>query len=484
MTRTHKPAVAILGPTASGKTKLGVAVSKALLGEVISVDSLQCYKPGSIVTAKPEHDEIQDIPHHLIDYLEADEEPDDFISLAINKMEDIIGRNKIPVLVGGSTSLTIPLLQQALKNHYIIVGIMLVPHPSNYQQLIETRGDSMVKQGLLAELRELKALEKSLLQGAPDFNRGVWKAIGYPEFYPYLDYDGTSDTKREVLYHQGVTMMRASTLQYGFNQLEWLRHTLTPFLHRQKVATISLNVTDKQSWATEVEGPALSMANQFFHGTHSVTHVPGKVCNPRVVCLFGGSSSGNDPSHVQAAKELSLELHRNNITLIYGGGTTGVMGAAASTLVELSGPSSVHGIVPAALAKFEEKETGQSLMSKFGSRTVVRDMHTRKRLMIEAVLNGGPGSGFVALSGGYGTMEELLEIATWYQLGIHDFNICVLNVDGFYDGLLEWVSKVSEKGFIGAKDRTIIQVATSAEGLVRCLEGTTQHSEQRRIEWI
>ncbi|KAM0083493.1 hypothetical protein ACKRZS_004337 [Fusarium odoratissimum] len=258
-------------------------------------------------------------------------------------MEDMIGRNKIPVLVGGSTSLTVPLLQQALKNHYIMLGIMLVPHPSSYQQLIETRGDSMVKQGLLAELRT-KAPEKTLLQGAPDSNRGVWIAIGYPEFYSYLDYDGTSDIKREVLCHQGVTTMRVSTLQYGFNQLGWLRHILTPFLHRQKVATISLNVTDKQSWATEVEGPALSMANQFFHGTHSVTHVPGKVSNPRIVCLFGGSSSGNDPSHV--------------IVLIYGGGTTSVMGAAASTLVEVSGPSSVHGIVPAALAKFEEKDTG------------------------------------------------------------------------------------------------------------------------------
>ncbi|EMT61124.1 hypothetical protein FOC4_g10014167 [Fusarium odoratissimum] len=208
-----------------------------------------------------------------------------------------------------------------------------VPHPSSYQQLIETRGDSMVKQGLLAELRT-KAPEKTLLQGAPDSNRGVWKAIGYPEFYPYLDYDGTSDIKRE-------------------------------------------------GWS-------------------------------RLTIASGGSSSGNDPSHVEAAKELSLELHRNSIVLIYGCGTTRLMGAAASTLVEVSGPSSVHGIVPAALAKFEEKDTGQSHMSKFGSCTVMRDMHTRKRLMIEAVLNEGPESRFVALSGGYGTMEELLEIATWY----------------------------------------------------------------------
>ncbi|KAF9774839.1 hypothetical protein IL306_007125 [Fusarium sp. DS 682] len=488
MTLTRKPAVAIFGPTVSGKTKLGVAVSKAFFGEVISVDSLQCYKPGSIITAKPEHDEIQDVPHHLIDYLEADEEPDDFVSLAINKMEDITSRKRIPVLVGGSTSLTIPLLQQAFKRHYTILGIMLVPHPSSYQQLVGSRSDTMIKQGLLPELKELKALEETLLQGEPDFSRGVWKAIGYPEFYPYLDYKGPRDITKEALYHQGVAMMRASTLQYGFIQLEWLRHTLTPFLHQQKVAYISLNVTDKQFWNAEVEGPALSMANQFFHGSHIATSIPGKISRPRVVCLFGGSSSGDDSSHVQAAKALAVEFHQNNITLIYGGGTTGIMGAVASTLVELSGPASVHGIVPTALAKFEEEATGQitdqNYTSKFGSRTVVRDMHTRKRLMIETVLNGAPGSGFVALSGGYGTMEELLEITTWYQLGIHNCGVCVLNVDGFYDGLLDWISKVSDKGFIGPNDASILQVATSAEGVAKCLEDKSQHSRLGRIEWI
>ncbi|KAF4338667.1 lysine decarboxylase [Fusarium beomiforme] len=488
MTRTRKPVVVILGPTASGKTKLGVAVSKSFLGEVISVDSLQCYKPGSIITAKPEDADMLDIPHYLVDYLEADEEPDDFVSLAIEKMEDITSRKKIPVLVGGSTSLTIPLLQEAFKRHYIVLGIMLVPHMSSYKQLIRCRSMTMMEQGLLAELRELKVLEEELLQGEPNFNKGVWKAIGYPEFYPYLKYKGPSDVTKEALYDQGVSMMQASTLQYGFNQLEWLHHTLTPFLHQQKAACISLNVTDKQSWNAEVEGPALSMANQFFYGSHIATSIPGSVPRHRVVCLFGGSSTGDDPSHVEAAKALALEFHRNNITLIYGGGTTGIMGAAASTLAQLSGPSSVHGIVPAALVKFKEQATGrimdQSDTSNFGYRTVVRDMHTRKRLMIEAVLNGGPGSGFVALSGGYGTMEELLEITTWYQLGIHNCRVCVLNVNGFYDGLLDWIGKVSEKGFIGPKDDNIIQVATSAEEAVKCLEDKNPHSRLGKLEWL
>ncbi|KAF4457110.1 hypothetical protein F53441_898 [Fusarium austroafricanum] len=488
MTRTRKPAIAIFGPTASGKTKLGVAIAKASLGEVISIDSLQCYKPGSIITTKPEISEIEDVPHHLIDYLEADEEPENFTILTINKMEAITSRKRIPILVGGSTSLTIPVLEQAFKHHYMLLVIMLIPHPSAYQPRIGSRFKNMVKHGLLDELKELKTLEDTLLQGTPDFKKGVWKAIGYAEFYPYLEHKGTSDITRESLYHNGATLMHANTVQYGFNQLEWLRHTLTPFLHQNKVACISLNVTDAKSWHVDVEGPALSMANQFFNGSHTAISAPGKVSGSRIVCLFGGSSSGNDPGHIQAAKALALELHRNNITLIYGGGTTGMMGAVASTLVELSGPSSVRGIVPSALAKFEEEVTGQTFdhtyTAKFGSRTVVRDMHTRKRLMIETVLNGAPGSGFVALSGGYGTMEELLEITTWYQLGIHNCGVCVFNVNGFYDGLLNWIGQVVQEGFIGPKDSHIVQVANSAEGVVECLGGRNRESRLGQIEWI
>uniref|UniRef100_A0A0B7K0P2 Cytokinin riboside 5'-monophosphate phosphoribohydrolase n=1 Tax=Bionectria ochroleuca TaxID=29856 RepID=A0A0B7K0P2_BIOOC len=160
--------------------------------------------------------------------------------------------------------------------------------------------------------------------------------------------------------------------------------------------------------------------------------------------LRGGASSGNDPAHIEAAKALAHALHRYGIELVYGGGTTGIMGAIASTLVELSGPNAVHGIIPAALARHEEEVTKECAdPSRFGTRTVVRDMHTRKRLMVKSVLDGAAGSGFVALSGGYGTMEELLEVTTWYQLDIHGRNVCIFNVRGFYDGLLYWIRSIA-----------------------------------------
>ncbi|KAH7140460.1 hypothetical protein B0J13DRAFT_608811 [Dactylonectria estremocensis] len=487
MISARKLAIAILGPTASGKTKLGVAIARAFLGEVISIDSLQCYRPGSIITAKPEPEETQEIPHHLIGYLGADEEPDDFVAMAIAKMEDITSRKRLPILVGGSTSLMIPLLSEAFKRRYQMLAITLVPNRSTYRLLIQARSDEMLERGLLDELSELQTLEQTLLNGEPNFSRGVWKAIGYQEFHSYLQSNGPAGD-RERLFQNGRTSMYANTLQYGFHQLEWIRHTLAPFLHQEKAICISLSVTDKAAWPSEVEGPAISMASEFCHRSR-VMRLPSKEASKsRVVCLFGGSSSGSDPVHIEAAKSLAVVLHRHDIELVYGGGTTGIMGAIASTLVELSGPSAVHGIIPAALARYEEKMTkalpDQAYSSRFGMRSVVRDMHTRKRLMIQSALDGAPGSGFVALSGGYGTMEELLEITTWYQLGIHKCGICVFSVNGFYEGLLDWIGQVARDGFVGSRDANILQVARSANEVVECLADQPQHSRNGELEWL
>lgn len=114
---------------------------------------------------------------------------------------------------------------------------------------------------------------------------------------------------------------------------------------------------------------------------------------------------------------------------MFGGGTTGLMGEVAKTLVNLSGPDAAHGIIPKALMAFERQYTNdedstaygmeeqkKKDLAQFGRTTVVDDMHTRKQTMVNAVLSGGPGSGFVALSGGYGTLEELAEVSCFREL--------------------------------------------------------------------
>ncbi|KAH8881974.1 hypothetical protein GQ53DRAFT_666703 [Thozetella sp. PMI_491] len=209
----------------------------------------------------------------------------------------------------------------------------------------------------------------------------------------------------------------------------------------------------------------------------------------KTICVYCGSSPGYNPDHMEAARDLARVMAANNISLVYGGGTVGLMGELAKTLVSLSGPDAVHGIIPEALVKFERDPTYTSQISHgtfndgrkgenylavparemYGRTTVVKDMHTRKHLMAQEVMQGGPGSGFIALSGGYGTLEELFETCTWNQLGIHSKGVVAFNVGGFYDGILAWIRKSIDEGFIKEGCRDILVEATTAEQAVRAL---------------
>jgi len=173
-----------------------------------------------------------------------------------------------------------------------------------------------------------------------------------------------------------------------------------------------------------------------------------------------------------AARALAHALHAANTHLVYGGGTSGLMGEVARTLVSLSGPDSVHGIIPAPLVKYEQHHdptsaSGHSIdPAVYGRTTIVKDMHTRKQAMAREVINGGPGGGFVALSGGYGTFEELLEITTWNQLGIHSMPVVVFNVEGYWTGLIDWVKNAVSSGFIAPTNAGILVEALTADEVI------------------
>ncbi|RDH23504.1 vacuolar protein sorting 29 [Aspergillus niger ATCC 13496] len=209
---------------------------------------------------------------------------------------------------------------------------------------------------------------------------------------------------------------------------------------------------------------------------------------PAVVCVFCGSYPGNSTSHLEAARALAQDFHKHNVQLVYGGGTVGIMGELAKTLVALSGPKSVQGIIPQALVEVEEgyKASASDAQSKegkaaerivnqsvqesnFGMVTIVPDMHTRKRLMAQKVLEGGPGSGFVALAGGFGTMEELMEMTTWNQLGIHKAGIVLLNINGYWNGILQWIQTAVKEGLVSPENARIIAEATKAEEVLKML---------------
>ena len=169
------------------------------------------------------------------------------------------------------------------------------------------------------------------------------------------------------------------------------------------------------------------------------------------------------------------------------------MGEVAKTLCALNGPDSVHGIIPEALVKYERDDTYQSVrkdaghavpeFSVYGRTTIVKDMHTRKKLMAEEIFAAGPGSGFIGLSGGFGTVEEIFETTTWNQLGIHKNGICLLNVEGYWDGIVQWMDKAADEGFVTTSNKDILVTANTPEDAVQALRDYKVSEGTFKLDW-
>ncbi|EOY32291.1 hypothetical protein QUC31_019460 [Theobroma cacao] len=174
------------------------------------------------------------------------------------------------------------------------------------------------------------------------------------------------------------------------------------------------------------------------------------------VCVFCGSNSGNRKIFSDAALDLGRQLVERKMDLVYGGGSIGLMGLVSQTVYD--GGRHVLGVIPTALVSVEI--SGHAV----GEVLVVSDMHERKAEMARRA------DAFIALPGGYGTMEELLEMITWSQLGIHHKPVGLLNVDGYYDCLLGLFDKGVEEGFIKPCARNIVISAKNAEDLIQKME--------------
>ena len=154
----------------------------------------------------------------------------------------------------------------------------------------------------------------------------------------------------------------------------------------------------------------------------------------KAICVYCGSSPGTDPAFAEAARGLGKILAENGVRLVYGGGSIGLMGALAGAVIEHGGAAT--GIIPEFLTA---KERPRRLAQE---QIVTRDMHERKRTMFERA------DAFVALPGGLGTLEELVEQMTWAQLGRHKKPVLVANINGFWDPLLAFVAQMRTLGLV------------------------------------
>jgi uncharacterized protein (TIGR00730 family) len=186
------------------------------------------------------------------------------------------------------------------------------------------------------------------------------------------------------------------------------------------------------------------------------------------VCVFCGSSSGVRPGYRAAAEELGRTLAARGIGLVYGGARVGLMGAVADAVVNAGGQ--VIGVIPEALVAKEVAHTGLTELR------VVRSMHERKAVMADL------SDGFIAIPGGWGTLEEFFEVLTWGQLGLHQKPCGLLNVEEYFDGLLSFADRMIEEGFVRRENAAMISVSSDPAALLDLL---VAYTPPRSVEkWI
>ncbi|ABE39308.1 TIGR00730 family Rossman fold protein [Rhodopseudomonas pseudopalustris] len=187
----------------------------------------------------------------------------------------------------------------------------------------------------------------------------------------------------------------------------------------------------------------------------------------KTVCVYCGSGPGTNPHFIEAAQAFGKDLAESSVSLVYGGGAIGLMGAVANAVLDHGG--TVTGIIPGFL------RTKEIALDRVQELIVTDDMHERKRLMFER------SDAFVALPGGIGTLEELVEQMTWQQLGRHTKPILIANIDGFWDPLLGLLTHMTETAFIRASLSVKVLTANSVSEILPKLRAAAAPERARTM---
>ena len=185
------------------------------------------------------------------------------------------------------------------------------------------------------------------------------------------------------------------------------------------------------------------------------------------LAVYCGSAPGSDPVFAEAARATAAAMVKRKVQLVYGGGRLGLMGLIADTMLELGGE--VYGVIPQALVDIEVAHPSVTELH------IVETMHERKAKMTELA------DGFLALPGGIGTLDEFFEAWSWNALGYHKKPFCLLNVEGFWDRLIAFIDHASAQGFLSARRRRQLLVASHPEQALELLDEAAEAATQGMV---
>ena len=189
--------------------------------------------------------------------------------------------------------------------------------------------------------------------------------------------------------------------------------------------------------------------------------------NIRRVAVYCGSAAGSDAAFSDAARDTAEAMVRNGVDLVYGGGRLGLMGLIADSVLAAGGR--VYGVIPSALVDLEVAHTGATELY------TVANMHERKAMMTDLA------DAFLALPGGIGTLDELFEAWSWNVLGYHAQPLCLLNVAGFWDGLIEFIDHATDSGFLSPERRKQLLVAQTPDEALKLLDEAAASAAQGMV---
>ena len=189
--------------------------------------------------------------------------------------------------------------------------------------------------------------------------------------------------------------------------------------------------------------------------------------NLRRLALYCGSAAGSRPEFAEAARTTAEAMVRRGVDLVYGGGRLGLMGLIADGVLAAGGQA--YGVIPTALVNLEVAHTGLTELHR------VETMHERKAKMTDLA------DAFLALPGGVGTLDELFEAWSWNALGYHKKPFCLLNVDGFWDGMIAFIDHAAESGFLSAQRRCQLLVASTPDEALELLDEAAAAATQGMV---